>query len=68
MLWQSRHPGVINALHLTGRSIKDIRVVVNGAGSAGAAVCAGRHHDPVPRMRIPYRGIDQQDSAVTGPE
>ena len=29
--------GVINALHLTGRSIKDIRVVVNGAGSAGIA-------------------------------
>src|SRR5579872_7497067 len=29
--------GVINALHLTGRAIKDIRVVVNGAGSAGIA-------------------------------
>src|SRR5579864_6305095 len=29
--------GIINALHLTGRSIKDIRVVVNGAGSAGIA-------------------------------
>ena len=29
--------GVINALHLTGRSIKDVRVVVNGAGSAGIA-------------------------------
>src|SRR5690242_17241930 len=32
--------GVINAMHLTGRSIKDIRVVVNGAGSAGIA-CLG---------------------------
>src|SRR5471032_1114955 len=29
--------GIINALHLTGRSIKDIKVVVNGAGSAGIA-------------------------------
>ncbi|HVZ92589.1 MAG TPA: NADP-dependent malic enzyme [Rhizomicrobium sp.] len=29
--------GVINALHLTGRSLRDIRVVVNGAGSAGIA-------------------------------
>ncbi|MAN63927.1 MAG: NADP-dependent malic enzyme [Parvibaculum sp.] len=29
--------GLINALHLTGRDIKDIKVVVNGAGSAGIA-------------------------------
>ncbi|HWA04778.1 MAG TPA: NADP-dependent malic enzyme [Rhizomicrobium sp.] len=29
--------GVINALHLTGRSIGEIRVVVNGAGAAGIA-------------------------------
>jgi malate dehydrogenase (oxaloacetate-decarboxylating)(NADP+) len=29
--------GLINALDLTGRSIKDVRVVVNGAGSAGIA-------------------------------
>src|SRR5215472_9524775 len=27
--------GVINALHLTGRKLADIKVVVNGAGSAG---------------------------------
>ncbi|HTO41863.1 MAG TPA: malic enzyme-like NAD(P)-binding protein, partial [Rhizomicrobium sp.] len=29
--------GVINALHLTGRKLEDIKVVVNGAGSAGIA-------------------------------
>ncbi len=29
--------GLINALDLTGRSIKDAKVVVNGAGSAGIA-------------------------------
>jgi len=29
--------GIINALHLTGRTLKDIKVVVNGAGSAGIA-------------------------------
>ncbi len=28
---------LLNALHLTGRDIKDIKVVVNGAGSAGIA-------------------------------
>ena len=29
--------GVINALHLTGRKLSDIKVVVNGAGAAGIA-------------------------------
>jgi malate dehydrogenase (oxaloacetate-decarboxylating)(NADP+) len=29
--------GLINALHLTGRSIKDIKMVVNGAGAASIA-------------------------------
>src|SRR6201996_5746598 len=29
--------GVINACHLTGRSLSDIKVVVNGAGAAGIA-------------------------------
>jgi len=29
--------GVINALHLTGRKLGDIKVVVNGAGAAGIA-------------------------------
>ena len=29
--------GVINALHLTGRKMHDIKVVVNGAGAAGIA-------------------------------
>ena len=29
--------GLINALHLTGRDIKDIKIAVNGAGAAGIA-------------------------------
>ncbi len=29
--------GIINALHLTGRKMSDIKVVVNGAGAAGIA-------------------------------
>jgi malate dehydrogenase (oxaloacetate-decarboxylating)(NADP+) len=29
--------GLINALHLTGRDLKDIKMVVNGAGAAGIA-------------------------------
>jgi malate dehydrogenase (oxaloacetate-decarboxylating)(NADP+) len=29
--------GVINALHLTGRKMSDVKVVVNGAGAAGIA-------------------------------
>jgi malate dehydrogenase (oxaloacetate-decarboxylating)(NADP+) len=29
--------GLINALHLTGRNLNDIKVVVNGAGAAGVA-------------------------------
>jgi len=29
--------GLINALHLTGRDIKDVKLVCNGAGSAGIA-------------------------------
>src|SRR5687767_13867483 len=29
--------GLINALHLTGRNLKDVKVVVNGAGAAGIA-------------------------------
>jgi malate dehydrogenase (oxaloacetate-decarboxylating)(NADP+) len=29
--------GLINALHLTGREMKDIKLVVNGAGAAGIA-------------------------------
>src|SRR5699024_6421765 len=31
--------GIINAVHLTGRELKDARMVINGAGSAGIA-CA----------------------------
>src|SRR3546814_12561413 len=44
--------GLINACHLTGRDLKDIRVVVNGAGAAAIACTAlikamGVPHDHV---------------------
>ena len=35
------------------------------AGTAGAAVNAGRHDDSMPGVRISNRWIDQQDSTVT---
>ena len=44
--------GLINALHLTGRDLKSVRMVINGAGSAGIA-CAelikamGAPHDQI---------------------
>ncbi|MBO4390850.1 MAG: NADP-dependent malic enzyme [Lachnospiraceae bacterium] len=31
--------GMINALRLTGKKIEDLRIVINGAGSAGIAIC-----------------------------
>jgi len=44
--------GLINALHLTGRDLKDCRIVVNGAGAAAIACielikCMGVPHDNV---------------------
>src|SRR5262249_14669193 len=41
--------GLINALHLTGRNIKDIRMVVNGAGAASIA-CV----ELLKRMGLPH--------------
>jgi malate dehydrogenase (oxaloacetate-decarboxylating)(NADP+) len=41
--------GLINALHLTGRNIKDIRMVVNGAGAASIA-CV----ELIKRMGLPH--------------
>ncbi|MCX7301730.1 MAG: NADP-dependent malic enzyme [Rhodobacterales bacterium] len=42
--------GLINALHLTGKKIEDVRIVLNGAGAAGIACLEllktmGAHHD-----------------------
>ena len=44
--------GLINALHLTGRDIKDTRVVVNGAGAAAIA-CA----DLIKAMGLPQQNL-----------
>ena len=44
--------GLINALHLTGRDIADIRMVINGAGSAGIA-CA----ELVKAMGVPHENV-----------
>jgi malate dehydrogenase (oxaloacetate-decarboxylating)(NADP+) len=66
--------GLINACFLTGREMKDVRVVVNGAGAAAIACTAlmkalGVQHDHVlmcDRKGVIYRGregIDQWKSA-----
>ncbi|MDB5668165.1 MAG: malic enzyme [Alphaproteobacteria bacterium] len=67
--------GLINACHLTGRDLADIRVVVNGAGAAAIACTAlikamGVRHDHVimcDRSGVIYRGrekaMDQWKSA-----
>ncbi len=44
--------GLINALHLTGRDRGSVRMVINGAGSAGIA-CA----DLLKSMGVPHDGI-----------
>jgi malate dehydrogenase (oxaloacetate-decarboxylating)(NADP+) len=67
--------GLINALHLTGRDIKDCRMVVNGAGAAAIACtelikAMGMPHDNVimcDRKGVIYQGreegMDQWKSA-----
>ena len=44
--------GLINALHLTGRDIASVRMVINGAGSAGIA-CA----ELVKAMGVPHEQV-----------
>ena len=67
--------GLLNACHLTGRDLKDVKVVVNGAGAAAIACTAlikamGVRHDNVimcDRSGVIYRGresgMDQWKSA-----
>ncbi|CAH0348462.1 NADP-dependent malic enzyme [soil metagenome] len=67
--------GLINALHLTGRDIKDVKIVVNGAGAAAIACtelikAMGVPHDQVimcDRSGVIYQGraesMDQWKSA-----
>lgn len=67
--------GLINACYITGRDLKDVRVVVNGAGAAAIACTAlikamGVRHDHVlmcDRSGVIYRGredsMDQWKSA-----
>src|ERR671913_121735 len=66
--------GLINACHITGRKLKDIRVVVNGAGAAAIACtelikAMGVRHDHVimcDRKGVIYQGregLDQWKSA-----
>ncbi|RDD63103.1 NADP-dependent malic enzyme [Ferruginivarius sediminum] len=55
--------GLINGMHLTGRRIEDVRIVINGAGAAGIA-CAelvkamGARHDHV--LVCDSRGVIHQ--------
>jgi malate dehydrogenase (oxaloacetate-decarboxylating)(NADP+) len=44
--------GLINACHITGRSLKDIRIVVNGAGAAAIACTA-----LIKAMGVPHGNI-----------
>jgi malate dehydrogenase (oxaloacetate-decarboxylating)(NADP+) len=62
--------GLINALHLTGRNIRDVKLVVNGAGAAAIACtelikAMGVPHDNVimcDRSGVIYQGrTDQMD-------
>jgi len=66
--------GLINACYLTGRELKDVRIVVNGAGAAAIACTAlikamGVRHDNVlmcDRKGVIYQGradVDQWKSA-----
>jgi malate dehydrogenase (oxaloacetate-decarboxylating)(NADP+) len=67
--------GLINAVHLTGRELKDVRIVVNGAGAAAIACtelmkAMGVPHDHVTlcdRSGVIYQGredaMDQWKSA-----
>ena len=51
-----RPPALINALHLTGRKLSDIKVVVNGAGAAGIACLELlKAHGPAERTTHPVR-------------
>ncbi|MFY7836569.1 MAG: NADP-dependent malic enzyme [Novosphingobium sp.] len=59
--------GLLNACHLTGRKLEDVKVVVNGAGAAAIACTAlikamGVRHDNVimcDRSGVIYRGREQ---------
>jgi malate dehydrogenase (oxaloacetate-decarboxylating)(NADP+) len=61
--------GLINACHITGRELKDVRVVVNGAGAAAIACTALIKAMGVPnenvamcdRSGVIYRGRDNVD-------
>src|ERR1700756_3557 len=44
--------GLINALHLTGRELRDIRMVVNGAGAASIACVDLLKHRGLPADRV----------------
>ncbi len=58
--------GVINALHLTGRKIADIKVVVNGAGAAGIA-CLDSSNRWACRMAMRCSAIPRAWSFAAGP-
>jgi malate dehydrogenase (oxaloacetate-decarboxylating) len=61
--------GVINALKVVGKDIKDIKVVVNGAGAAGTAisklllVCGVTNLIVCDKVGILYEGIEGVDYA-----
>lgn len=72
--------GVINALKVVNKKIKDIKVVINGAGAAGTAIAklllssGVKNLIACDKVGILYRGIENVDDAkkelamVTNPE
>jgi malate dehydrogenase (oxaloacetate-decarboxylating)(NADP+) len=50
--------GLLNALDITGRNLKDIKMVVNGAG-AGAIACV----ELVKRMGVPHNNVTMCDTS-----
>lgn len=72
--------GLINALKVVGKKIEDIKVVVNGAGSAGTAIAklllssGVKNLIACDKVGILYRGIEGVDDAkkelakITNPE
>ncbi len=65
--------GLINALHISGKKIEDVRIVLNGAGAAGIAClellkAMGAKHDQLHHVRHqgrdlsgPYRGHEPME-------
>jgi malate dehydrogenase (oxaloacetate-decarboxylating) len=63
--------GLINATKVVGKKLEDLKVVVNGAGSAGTAICklllssGVKNLIACDKVGILYRGMEKIDDAKT---